>query len=403
MVVDRLFVCHIRAGTTSSIALVLLLIGWVPCLGLRKRSIANLTSVSLIWMKTEEVVYLLLLIIRSSYFHVRLLEIGLFHVTHHGFLLHGILLRAGCRLSRWRISVQVSSVRIWISISRGRSWTTSLRLGCRVLATCEDHFAASSRTTLALKLSPLTWVVSTSSLFLLDSWLSDDCIWLMRKDNRAWSTHRLFSVIKLLNFLSYPSTPHASIFLRILELSAISFFAINVIILSWSHVNQRSTDHFLCIIKSSWALHHKITTHGTISWTSFSCLGSGQIHGLAWDHTHSHLLSASISLLLVELLLKCCISLLTHATCISISISLIQIISLTSLSTILISRPLTSFYIARNTDWSRSIHYFFSIALSITLVVIDVIVFWDHALLAIRAYCPAIETLNDAYWLSIAT
>jgi hypothetical protein len=37
------------------------------------------------------------------------------------------------------------------------------------------------------------------------------------------------------------------------------------------------------------------------------------------------------------------------------------------------------------------------------LVVIDVIVFWDHALLAIRAYCPAIETLNDAYWLSIAT
>jgi hypothetical protein len=169
MVIDRLLVGHIGASTPSAIALILLLVGRVPCLSLRKRSIAYvLASVSLVGMETKEVIYLLLLIVRSSNFHVGLLEVALLHVTNHcSFLLHRVLLRTNSRLRRGRISVQVSSVRIRIPISRRCSRPTSLRLRSRVLATCKDHFAASSRATLALKLSTLAGVISARSLFLL--------------------------------------------------------------------------------------------------------------------------------------------------------------------------------------------------------------------------------------------
>jgi hypothetical protein len=114
MVIDRLLVGHIGASTPSAIALILLLVGRVPCLSLRKRSIAYvLASVSLVGMETKEVIYLLLLIVRSSNFHVGLLEVALLHVTNHcSFLLHRVLLRTNSRLRRGRISVQVSSVGI---------------------------------------------------------------------------------------------------------------------------------------------------------------------------------------------------------------------------------------------------------------------------------------------------
>jgi hypothetical protein len=105
-------------------------------------------------------------------------------------------------------------------------------------------------------------------------------------------------------------------------------------------------------------------------------------------------LSTSVSLLLVELLLQGSISLLTYTTSTRIGIPLIQIISLAS-RTIFVSRPLSSFNIARNADWGRGIHHFFSIALAIVLVVIDVVVFRSHALLAVGTYGPAVEALND--------
>ncbi len=129
MISYRLFVGHISSITSSSVALILLLIGRVPCLCLRKRSISIiLASISLIRVKTKEVINLLLLIIWSPYLHVILLEVSLLHIAHHSslLLLHGVLLRTSSRLSLSRIRSQIPSIGVCVTVSRSGSRTASL-------------------------------------------------------------------------------------------------------------------------------------------------------------------------------------------------------------------------------------------------------------------------------------